>query len=44
LVNGQQKSGNYEVTFNASNLASGVYLYKLAAGNFVQIKKMMLLK
>ncbi len=44
LVNEQKNPGNYEVTFDASKLASGVYLYKLASGNFVQIKKMMLLK
>ena len=44
LVNGTKDAGSYEVNFNASNLASGVYIYKIQAGNFVQSKKMMLLK
>jgi len=44
LVNATQEAGNYEINFNASNLASGLYLYKIKAGNFVSTKKMMLLK
>ena len=44
LVNQKQSSGNYQVQFDASSLPSGVYYYKLRAGNFVQIRKMMLLK
>jgi len=44
LVNERQKSGNYEVKFDASNLASGIYLYKLQSGSFVQTRKLMLLK
>ncbi len=44
LVNKEQQPGNYEVEFNASNLSSGVYFYKLQAGNFIQTKKMLLLK
>jgi hypothetical protein len=44
LVNTTKDAGNYEVNFNASNLASGLYIYKLTAGNFVSTKKMMLLK
>ncbi|MFZ0452234.1 MAG: T9SS type A sorting domain-containing protein, partial [Ignavibacteriaceae bacterium] len=44
LVNEQQAPGNYEVKFNGSNLASGVYIYRLQAGNFVFTKKLMLLK
>ena len=44
LVNEQQTPGNYEVKFNGSNLASGVYIYRLQAGNFVSAKKLMLLK
>lgn len=44
LVNKQQSQGNYTVNFNASNLPSGVYIYKITAGNFVQTKKLMLLK
>lgn len=44
LVNEQKVAGKYEVNFNASKLASGVYLYKLQAGDFVNTKKMILLK
>jgi len=44
LVNGVKPAGNYNVKFNASNLASGLYIYRIQAGDFVQQKKMMLLK
>lgn len=44
LVNEPKAPGTYEVTFNASQLASGVYFYRLTAGDFVQTKKMMVLK
>ena len=44
LVNGHQKAQNYEVTFDASNLASGIYIYSLQTENFNQSKKMVLLK
>jgi photosystem II stability/assembly factor-like uncharacterized protein len=44
LVNQQVSAGVYEVDFNASSFASGIYFYRLDAGNFVSIKKMMLLK
>jgi hypothetical protein len=44
LVNMQQKAGNYEITFNAENLLSGIYFYKLQSGNFTSTKKIMLLK
>jgi hypothetical protein len=44
LVDEYRNAGSYEVEFNAGNLASGVYLYKLQAGNFVQTKKMVLIK
>ncbi len=44
LVNKQQQPGNYEVTFDASTLSSGVYFYELKAGSFVQTKKMILLR
>jgi len=44
LLNNQQNPGNYEINFNASRLASGVYFYTLNAGNFNAVKKMILLK
>ncbi len=44
LVNQHKPAGNYEVKFDAGNLASGVYLYKLQAGEFSSVKKLMLLK
>ncbi|MCB9205925.1 MAG: T9SS type A sorting domain-containing protein [Ignavibacteriales bacterium] len=44
LVNEKQKPGNYEVIFNGMNLSSGIYFYKLSYGNFIQTKKMILLK
>ncbi len=44
LVNEQKSAGNYSVNFEASNLASGLYIYKIQAGSFNQVRKMMLLK
>lgn len=44
LVDEFKEAGIYEITFDASNLASGVYIYKLQAGDFVSSKKMLLLK
>jgi len=44
LVNEDLQPGSYEVTFNADGLASGVYLYRLRAGNFTQTKRMVLLR
>ncbi len=44
LINKEQNSGNYEVEFDASNLTSGVYFYRIQAGDFVQTKKMVLMK
>jgi hypothetical protein len=44
LVNGTRNAGSQTVTFNAKNLSSGVYFYKLQAGSTVLAKKMMLLK
>jgi photosystem II stability/assembly factor-like uncharacterized protein len=44
LVDEEKPAGNFEVNFNAKNLSSGVYFYKLQAGSFVQAKKMILLK
>ena len=44
LVNESKVAGIYEVNFDASGLSSGVYFYKLEAGNFVKTKKMILLR
>jgi len=44
LVNEIKQVGNYRVEFNARNLASGVYFYRMQAGDFVQTKKLILLK
>ncbi|MBZ0199796.1 MAG: T9SS type A sorting domain-containing protein, partial [Ignavibacteriaceae bacterium] len=47
LVNEVKAAGNYEVNFNATStgsLASGMYIYKLTAGSFTKVNKMLLLK
>ena len=44
LVNEQKEPGYYEVEFSASELASGVYLYRLQAGSFISTKKMIVVK
>ena len=44
LVNKEKQPGIYEVEFNASNFSSGIYIYRLQTGSFIETKKMMLLK
>ncbi len=44
LVNKEQSAGVYTVEFNATNLSSGVYFYRVEAGNFIATKKLLLLK
>jgi len=44
LVNKKQPAGSYRLQFNASNLASGVYVYRLKAGSYVSSKKMLVIK
>ena len=44
LVNQKQPAGNYEVTFDSEGLSSGIYFYKLSAGDFLETKRMTLLK
>jgi photosystem II stability/assembly factor-like uncharacterized protein len=44
LVNSYQPAGNYKIEFNASKLTSGVYFYRLKAGNFIQTRKLILMK
>lgn len=43
-ISGNYEAGNHSVTWDASNVASGVYFYKMTAGSFVQTMKMTLLK
>ena len=44
LVNEEQVAGKYEINFNARNFASGVYIYRLNVNDYVNVKKMVLLK
>jgi hypothetical protein len=44
LVNGYQDAGNHRIEFNASNIASGIYFYKLKSGSFQDVKRMVLIK
>jgi|WetSurMetagenome_2_1015567.scaffolds.fasta_scaffold18966_3 photosystem II stability/assembly factor-like uncharacterized protein len=44
LVNEEKPAGEYEVEFNASNLPSGIYFYRLTTGNHSETKKMVLIK
>jgi hypothetical protein len=44
LQDGEQEAGYHEIQFDASDLASGVYLYRLQAGDFVQSRKLVLLR
>jgi hypothetical protein len=44
LVNEQKSAGSYTVQFNAATMASGIYLYRLTAGAYVQTRRMVLVK
>ena len=44
LVNEEKLAGKYEVEFDATELTSGIYFYKLTAGPFIQTNKMVLLR
>ncbi len=44
LVNENKDAGEYSINFNANNLPSGVYFYRISAGNYTSLKKMILLK
>ncbi|RPH36777.1 T9SS C-terminal target domain-containing protein, partial [bacterium] len=44
LVDGKREAGTYHDAFDGSGLASGMYVYRLRAGSFVQARTMLLLK
>ena len=44
LVDEEKPAGSYDVNFNGTGLSSGIYFYRLQAGNFIHSKKMILLK
>ena len=44
LVNEEKQVGYYSVTFDGTNLSSGVYFYRIESGNYVNVKKMVLVK
>jgi hypothetical protein len=44
LVDGRQSAGQYEILFGASHLSSGIYFYRIQAGTYSEIRKMMVLK
>jgi hypothetical protein len=44
LVDANQQAGRYRVTWNAKDVLSGIYFYKIQAGEFSETKKMLLLK
>ena len=44
LINGNKNAGSYSIKWDASNYTSGIYFYRLRAGDFVDTKKMILLK
>ena len=44
LINNELRAGYHEINFDASNFRSGVYFYSIQAGDFIQTKKMILIK
>jgi hypothetical protein len=44
LIDADLQAGSHAVTWNANNVASGVYFYRIEAGGFFAVKKMLLLK
>ncbi|HJY64175.1 MAG TPA: T9SS type A sorting domain-containing protein [Ignavibacteria bacterium] len=44
LVNEELSAGTYEVEFNSNNLSSGIYFYRMETENYIETKKMIILK
>jgi len=44
LANGVYQPGNYSIKWNATDFTSGIYFYKMTAGNFTEVRKMVFLK
>ena len=44
LIDGYREAANHQVTFDASHLASGLYFYRIEAGSYSDVKKMVLVK
>jgi flagellar hook assembly protein FlgD len=44
LLNEEQQAGLHEINWNASNMPSGIYFYRITAGDFSETKKMILIK
>jgi hypothetical protein len=44
LVNEEKPAGSYEIEFDGNGLTSGIYFYQLRAGNYIETKKMVLMK
>jgi hypothetical protein len=44
LVNGVQEAGSKSILFDASSLSSGIYLYRLQAGGFIETRKLLLVR
>jgi hypothetical protein len=44
LVDQNQNAGRYEVSFGGASLSSGIYFYKITSGDFVQVRRMLLIK
>jgi len=44
LINSEMNAGNYSIKFDAKNMSSGIYFYRITSGNFTQTNKMLLLK